>query len=843
MDDDSDDPWQVASDSPSSDPWACDSAHDLGASPRDSPDIADDADGGAVGSVGAIVAREGLAQQPPQPVEALVVAQAQPQQPHREKTSRPTVALALFVRHVGRLVHRETSRAFQQAQDAAVPDKLARAFEHYVGAEARGALSLVAERRILNISRKDAHDMPITIAAVSHLANRSFAASLCSHILRLAESGSLRLVSCGTSSSYDETPLPFAMPVAHQGKEHSFWEDTTDDSVAEWKRKPIGLLQSSKAKQTCKILQSSHQLGFLVYNNTKEEFLAILVPLNAPLSVADSCTGEVLVQFLREQLHVPLMTAAAEKFGFVFRSSTSDRAKTNFKAERAFTTSLHVSCDLHIASNVQGRQYEPIQSTISGLLAAALAQKPWGALGKLREALSFVLLQRLVIIAGPPPCADDPRTLHRARLLDLFLPRTCRGDARRLQLATLMNGDWTSATIHWHTEEANPDRNRWAALLVDALVPTAWPVFPRARWLLSHAAINEAGLLACCHRLLEQVLPAWVAMLKNPMARVPPPLADPESDDETVIKDDDDDTASEEQEVGQQQHQQQQQQPRRRHQQQQQQQQQKQRPQASGDRQEKMDWAEFNERQRGNALTWALTRPGAILLTARVCLAPLVTLFQQLLFRSGEDFDEASLLAAVRSGELPMRISTAAWSTYTLKFFKKVFELLSTHQPWCAMPSRWRTCCYQVLAFSMLARAAAGIHRLMYLPQRGFPFRLWRTVDQAHGQAEAEKVAQAPDCLHDRWTKTILQKWPTSTELRSADCQATLLMVGIMTAMDIGQIECRHASVRRIMRAKSQTHGLEFARGSADFFLLRQHNSLQGRPGEPAPWSLGPSHT
>lgn len=132
----------------------------------------------------------------------------------------------------------------------------------------------------------------------------------------------------------------------------------------------------------------------------------------------------------------------------------------------------------------------------------------------------------------------------------------------------------------------------------------------------------------------------------------------------------------------------------------------------------------------------------------------------------------------------------------------------------------------------MLTRAAGAIHQQMFRPQLGYPYKVWGLLDcpaEGDRRAIAQQILFEADCTKDEWTLRFLKRFSTVDLLVGSDCLATLMSIGIATVMDIGAIECRHASIRRIARARSQTHRAPFSRASADFYLARQFWGFNSR--------------
>eukprot|EP00972_Heterocapsa_arctica_P060997 8995282-Heterocapsa_arctica.AAC.1 len=84
-----------------------------------------------------------------------------------------------------------------------------------------------------------------------------------------------------------------------------------------------------------------------------------------------------------EQAFVPLWRETSSLFPVIVDTRTTDSAASNLLCEEAREQDspaqclkLHVPCQIHMVSTIQGRAYTPVASTISGLVAFSLAERP-----------------------------------------------------------------------------------------------------------------------------------------------------------------------------------------------------------------------------------------------------------------------------------------------------------------------------------------------------------------------------------------------------------------------------------------------------------------------------------
>ena len=124
------------------------------------------------------------------------------------------------------------------------------------------------------------------------------------------------------------------------------------------------------------------------------------------------------------------------------------------------------------------------------------------------------------------------------------------------------------------------------------------------------------------------------------------------------------------------------------------------------------------------------------------------------------------------------------------------------------------------MAFATCARALGGIYQLVHADSAGFPLKLFTLLHG--GRAAAEAVLATPKCQLDTFSRRFLERYSSPEKLTSADCQAVLRLVAMEARTDISHIECRHASLRRIIRVRAQTHAPPFRRTSASWVAMRQ---------------------
>ena len=151
----------------------------------------------------------------------------------------------------------------------------------------------------------------------------------------------------------------------------------------------------------------------------------------SPLRVVDSASDQTLKACLLDEFDDILgLSELRKSCGLNFDISAADRASANNSVEAGMSAHfpahlrLRLPCVAHIASTSQGRAYNVASTLISNVIAASLAQRPAGAVDKLRDAIADVLGGSVYVHDAPPPGARDPRTLYRDALLAATIPET-----------------------------------------------------------------------------------------------------------------------------------------------------------------------------------------------------------------------------------------------------------------------------------------------------------------------------------------------------------------------------------------------------------------------------------
>ena len=110
-------------------------------------------------------------------------------------------------------------------------------------------------------------------------------------------------------------------------------------------------------------------------------------------------------------------------------------------------------------------------------------------------------------------------------------------------------------------------------------------------------------------------------------------------------------------------------------------------------------------------------------------------------------------------------------------------------------------------------------------PHSQYPFRLWMLVDEKVPLAQStEAVFSDPKCMLDQSFRDFRARFSTKPQLASDECRSTLMAIGFLLKLCISRIECRHASIRRLLLLKGSTWLGDLAHASSDFLMMRSRN-------------------
>ena len=160
---------------------------------------------------------------------------------------------------------------------------------------------------------------------------------------------------------------------------------------------------------------------------------------------------------------------------------------------------------------------------------------------------------------------------------------------------------------------------------------------------------------------------------------------------------------------------------------------------------------------------------------------------------------------------------------------RRAEDLLANASSYSVLPRlacTWRTL---ALAFTMVSRSISAMEFYVFKAWRSLPLSIFSLLAES-GDTTREKVAEnllkVPACMRCSWSQRFLKRFHSTQLLTSKACLTLLFAIAMSMRMDISDVECKHASVKRLQRSRAATHIAEVSQVSADFLLqnVRKHS-------------------
>lgn len=97
----------------------------------------------------------------------------------------------------------------------------------------------------------------------------------------------------------------------------------------------------------------------------------------------------------------------------------------------------------------------------------------------------------------------------------------------------------------------------------------------------------------------------------------------------------------------------------------------------------------------------------------------------------------------------------------------------------------------------------------------------------------AAALLALPPCMRGKLGAQFLRRWPSVRALQSDDCRLDLLLLALRINLDCCDLECGHASARRRLKSRVQTHGYHFGEIAASTFLKDVRTATHDGVGKP----------
>ena len=250
-------------------------------------------------------------------------------------------------------------------------------------------------------------------------------------------------------------------------------------------------------------------------------------------------------------------------------------------------------------------------------------------------------------------------------------------------------------------------------------------------------------------------------------------------------------------------------------------------PEAHGDTEPQLAWAEVNAAYRRDAAKWLSTEPFGQIVLQRILLEPLRVLLSEQFRVAGEDFEteqQCAVAKAIATGSADsarrqFRLSISAMRYHEKLFNEQVGELWASGASFELIPHNCYTVAFRGLAFRCVSRLQCAAHQLLFHGHHLFPVRMFALLENP---SLAGEMVDVPECMLDGWSRDMRRRHPTLT---GDVFMGKLTLCALLQRKDISLIESKHASIRRLlMGASMHTHAQSSDDLSAGWLFLQRRN-------------------
>jgi len=581
-------------------------------------------------------------------------------------------------------------------------------------------------------------------------------------------------------------------------------------------------VRASQSKH--KVMQTRQDVGMLLRSGPT--LFAVTFRLPSALAVVESTTAAVIQ---RQQQAISPIGRVSRCFQLSTRAATTDAYAANILAEKGICRErdpdqpgLHLLCNVHATAGVYNKTFALVDGHITGVIRTALACRSGSAMSRLRHCLREEIASRFDVIVGRP-AADSIK--YKKAILRLFVRHGAGVATRATLLALCPTGDWRSRRVQYYVHAGGPAFPDATSVLehvtngvVVALTSAQPHMYNRSKWTGSDLAVDDLGVFEAVHRLLSTTFCRFSASfvkgsLRSQMLVLGATLREyGKAESQAMEGGDDDDEAEGDADAD---------------------------PagginlpvaescavepganpdQRSGPASVDTSWAKQNAKDRRMALDFLRKGTLGHLVLMRVIMEPMRQFLNAQFELASEDWAVRQRCMAAkacnegRPVEPKYRIVEMLQGPISARFSTQLHLLWSAPELWEPMPPTMHTVEHRALGFRLASRMGCAFHRLLSSRHAEMPYQMF-TLLAANPALAAPKLAAWPKCRLDAWPSKFLDKFPT---LQERDVLPALGLIATLLPVDISHVESLHASLRRMLTARSvQTHRLGLSELSA----------------------------
>ena len=608
-----------------------------------------------------------------------------------------------------------------------------------------------------------------------------------SWLLNLEDDNEIELLVCVTMLSSDETTLEVGHKIVSELASKLI--AIADDRQPKKKRR----LKAHIEKVGLKILQSELvvALGWRWTDSGRKEF--VMTELPTKLQTGDKMTGANMCKMWDDTLEFPLSRFASTKIPVKADVNCSDRGRNNGRANRIQRhynpSKLRLDdtgcCHHNIHLSVRF-QFNIFQLLTSGSISFSLMQKNGGVPAEFRQSIVRILLKKANPRVGTlPPAPDHPFMVYRKHVFDALLPQTAAGGSRRAWLEECFKGDLISHQIdvflpEMETDKVQPWLSDWADRASWALYPAALSTLQLGRWSKNIDPFKGQTLLDAVHRIKNPALTDYLERSGKSKSETAKSVAI--VDGMPVF------TAL-----------------------------------PHGEASQSALWAAMNQKTRVDCRKLA----GMDLLTESMLLSvtatPVCHLVDKILGYDADDWNEKRHRDMILGEPIRYRILEAHTGEATAGFYADCKRLLFNQAAFDAIHPSLRSMTTRAMGFASISRLMCSVFFYVTMPWLTYPFKLFKLIAGAEDvDTLLHEFKQDCPFMWDTFAKGFFDRFESDAERKSDEALLLLVIIAFLWRMTMQRVECRHASLRRLLLAKGMTTMMEFGNLSADWVLMRQ---------------------
>jgi hypothetical protein len=606
---------------------------------------------------------------------------------------------------------------------------------------------------------------------------------------------------------HDETPLKIRMSTIDAVTMPAIGNDTLQSNHVQDRLNAIAIatafVRKSRSSENAKILQSESRWCNIV------KIRGIVVMFRSDdvcdLQAVETTQAPLIAE---AQARVANMSLVVNRYKQKGRFACTDRYAANFIAEimvvksrKADWTSQHMSCRHHVDATLHNLVLgkTELAKDVQGLLRVALSLRDASALLCFQRCVRTYVRRRIVPLRGRPPSST---IIHRSDMLWIFCSGNgCKVAMIRSLLAALPNGDWErldrievyidllglESATHEDLVDAISDS------LVAALCPSSPKLYPRHRWRGAQVATDNIGVIEMVSRILTGAYKDFVrAMASKSKGASSGDVSHGELAGSNL--------------------------------------QSSERPDGSTSQDKDLDGLdrspEANERHRKLALEYVLIEPLARISLVRITLQILQHLTDRRFWYDSFEFELQQRAKVAREamaggstrGVRDYKITLLANNVAENEAFAMIGAAVLSESVWRSLPRNAQNNTFRCLCFRTLSRTGAAIQELHIEDNISWPIRKYILVHRPQAWAE---LRHTPPCLLDPRSLTFVTANKEFEELPESEC-VMLECEASETDTTIGPTEAKHASIRRLVQARSNhTHQMDYADLVAEWTAMR----------------------